>query len=144
MASPQPPPGPSGNENAGNGPADKQQSAVSGTTQAQPVLEVLGGDAYAAVVVCALLIMNMTQGIIDSALCCHIVCAYPFLDSVVLCVFQLSPDGVLHIPFYGSACAVCCSVYEWRLHMLTAVLSHAVSQKIVGTSGTSLPQQTMD
>jgi len=60
MASPQPPPGPIGND--GNGPADKQQSTNSSSAQTQPVLEILGGDAYAAVVVCALLLMNLTQG----------------------------------------------------------------------------------
>lgn len=62
MASPQPPPGPIGNGNDGNGPADKQQSINSSSAQTQPVLEILGGDAYAAVVVCALLLMNLTQG----------------------------------------------------------------------------------
>ena len=64
MASPQPPPGPIGNGNDGNGPADKQQSTNSSSAQTQPVLEILGGDAYAAVVVCALLLMNLTQGIV--------------------------------------------------------------------------------
>lgn len=60
MASPQPPPGPLGNDNDGNGPADKQQSMSSDV--AQPVVEILGGDAYAAVIVCALLLLNMTSG----------------------------------------------------------------------------------
>lgn len=60
MASPQPPPGPFGNGNDGNGPADKQQSTSSDA--AQPVVEILGGDAYAAVIVCALLLLNMTSG----------------------------------------------------------------------------------
>ncbi len=62
MASPQAPPGPIGNGNDGNGPSDKQQSINSSSAQTQPVLEILGGDAYAAVVVCALLLMNLTQG----------------------------------------------------------------------------------
>ncbi len=65
MASPQPPPGPIGND--GNGPADKQQSTNSSSAQTQPVLEILGGDAYAAVVVCALLLMNLTQGTVIAA-----------------------------------------------------------------------------
>ncbi len=60
MASPQPPPGPLGNGN--DGPADKSQAASSGSSPAQPVVEILGGDAYAAVVVCALLLLNLTQG----------------------------------------------------------------------------------
>ena len=67
MASPQPPPGPLGNGNGGGGPAEKQVSASSRSTQAQPVVEILGGDAYAAVVVLALLVLNMTQGM-DSVL----------------------------------------------------------------------------
>ena len=62
MASPQPPPGPLGNSNGNDGAADKQQNSNTSSSQAQPVLEILGGDAYAAVVVCALLIMNLTSG----------------------------------------------------------------------------------
>lgn len=58
MASPQPPPGPPGN--GSDGPTDKQDSATSAV--AQPVVEILGGDAYAAVIVCALLLLNMTSG----------------------------------------------------------------------------------
>lgn len=58
MASPQPPPGPLGNGN--DGPADKQNSTSPAV--AQPVVEILGGDAYAAAVVCALLLLNMTSG----------------------------------------------------------------------------------
>lgn len=58
MASPQPPPGPLGKGN--DGPADKQNSSSSSVVQ--PVVEILGGDAYAAVVVCALLLLNMTSG----------------------------------------------------------------------------------
>ncbi|KAL0043415.1 hypothetical protein WJX79_004131 [Trebouxia sp. C0005] len=67
MASPQPPPGPIGND--GNGPADKQQSTNSSSVQTQPVLEILGGDAYAAVVVCALLLMNLTQAYMNGCSC---------------------------------------------------------------------------
>ncbi len=75
MASPQPPPGPIGNGNDGNGPADKQQSTNSSSAQTQPVLEILGGDAYAAVVVCALLLMNLTQGtVIDASHCLRSSC----------------------------------------------------------------------
>lgn len=59
MASPEPPPGPLGNGSDGNGPTDKQQST---SDAAQPVVEILGGDAYAAVIVCALLLLNMTSG----------------------------------------------------------------------------------
>ncbi|DBB18580.1 TPA: hypothetical protein ACH3X3_000209 [Trebouxia sp. C0006] len=69
MASPQPPPGPIGNGNDGNGPADKQQSTNSSSAQTQPVLEILGGDAYAAVVVCALLLMNLTQAYMNGCSC---------------------------------------------------------------------------
>ena len=56
MASPQPPPGPRDNEN-NDGSNSKADAAPT-----QPVLDVLGGDAYAAVLVCALVIMGMTQG----------------------------------------------------------------------------------
>lgn len=71
MASPQPPPGPLGNGNDGNGPADKQQSTNSDV--AQPVVEILGGDAYAAVIVCALLLLNMTSGMEENVcLCCSL------------------------------------------------------------------------
>ncbi|KAL0041184.1 hypothetical protein WJX77_007940 [Trebouxia sp. C0004] len=69
MASPQPPPGPIGNGNDGNGPADKQQSTNSISAPTQPVLEILGGDAYAAVVVCALLLMNLTQAYMNGCSC---------------------------------------------------------------------------
>ena len=58
MASPQPPPGRRDNDN--NDGSNRKSSA--GAAQSQPVLDVLGGDAYAAVLVCALVIMGMTQG----------------------------------------------------------------------------------
>ena len=67
MASPQPPPGPLGNGSDGNGPTDKQQSTSSNA--AQPVVEILGGDAYAAVIVCALLLLNMTSGMKEVRAC---------------------------------------------------------------------------
>ena len=83
MASPQPPPGPLGNGNGGNGPADKQGSTSS--TAAQPVVEILGGDAYAAVIVCALLLLNMTSGVhlavqCQIRLCCAACCIDEWLN----------------------------------------------------------------
>ena len=58
MASPQPPPGPRDNENNDGSNSKSNADAA----PAQPVVDVLGGDAYAAVLVCALVIMGMTQG----------------------------------------------------------------------------------
>lgn len=69
MASPQPPPGPLGNGNGNAGAANKQQNSNTSSSQAQPVLEILGGDAYAAVVVCALLIMNLTSAYMNGGSC---------------------------------------------------------------------------
>ena len=71
MASPQPPPGPLGN--GSDGPTDKQQST---SEAAQPVVEILGGDAYAAIIVCALLLLNMTSGMqriieLSLSMLCH-------------------------------------------------------------------------
>lgn len=59
MASPQPPPGPYG---SGSNDGSGDHKASTGTA-AQPVLDIFGGDAYAAMLVCALLVMGMTQGI---------------------------------------------------------------------------------
>lgn len=114
MASPQPPPGPSGNGN-GNGPADKQQSTRSDV--AQPVVEILGGDAYAAVIVCALLLLNMTSGM---------------GEAVCLGYSLLQLRATLRVDVCGhnrrlclQQCAVCCSLHEWWMHVLTARMCSA-------------------
>ena len=99
MASPQPPPGPLGNGSDGNGSADKQQSTSSDA--AQPVVELLGGDAYAAVIVCALLLLNMTSGsgnclltLLSSPAACSIACE---------CLKSLS---------WSLSLTVCCEVFD--------------------------------
>ena len=60
MASPQPPPGP--HDSGDNNSSSSKAAAAAAPSHPQPVLDVFGGDAYAAVFVCALLIMGMTQG----------------------------------------------------------------------------------
>ena len=78
MASPQPPPGPLGNGSDGNGPTDKQDAA-------QPVVEILGGDAYAAVIVCALLLLNMTSGM-ETVAVTPMLCQFDDQTRIRLCV----------------------------------------------------------